>query len=52
MKLRRLRLVEDAADGRLRAVPIEQALEALDHAWDNHFAYNDRLEPAAEGARA
>jgi hypothetical protein len=51
-KLRRLRMVEENAEGRLRAAPIEQALEAIDHAWDNHFAYNGRLEPAAEGVRA
>jgi hypothetical protein len=46
-KLRRLRMVEETPGGRLRAVPIEQALEAMDHAWDNHFGYNGRLEPVA-----
>ena len=51
-KLRRLRMVEETGEGRLRAVPIGQALEALDHAWDNHFAYNGRLEPATERVQA
>jgi hypothetical protein len=52
MKLRRLRMVEETSGGRMRAAPIEQALEAIDHAWDNHFAYNGRLEPAAGSARS
>ncbi len=45
-KLRRLRMVEESGGGRVQAVPIGQALEAIDHAWDNHFAYNARLDPA------
>jgi hypothetical protein len=40
-KLKRLGLVEASADNLLRAVPIEQALQRLDHAWDNLFRYND-----------
>ncbi|HET6884523.1 MAG TPA: DUF3754 domain-containing protein [Pirellulales bacterium] len=39
-KLKRLGLVHDGADGLLRAVPIEEALELLDRAWDNLFTFN------------
>jgi hypothetical protein len=42
-KLRRLRLVEDAgdgADGRLTAVPLDEAKRRLDETWDNLFSYN------------
>jgi hypothetical protein len=39
-KLKRLGLVQGGADGLLRAVPIDQALELLDRAWDNLFTYN------------
>src|SRR6185295_2115696 len=35
-KLERLKLVTKI-DDRLAAVPIEQALESLDYAWDNYF---------------
>jgi hypothetical protein len=36
----RLGMVEQGADGRVRAKPIAQALEALDNTWDNFFKYN------------
>ena len=39
-KLKRLGLVQTGADGVLRAVPIDRALELLDRAWDNLFSYN------------
>lgn len=39
-KLRRLKLVDETADGTLRAVPIADALVNLDWAWDNYFKYN------------
>lgn len=42
-KLKRLRLVEELANGRLRAVPVARALAALDSAWDDYF----RFSPAA-----
>ncbi|MCS7047601.1 MAG: TMEM143 family protein, partial [Gemmataceae bacterium] len=38
-KLERLQLVAKNGD-RYVAVPIEQALERLDYAWDNYFKYN------------
>jgi len=38
-KLERLQLVTKNGD-RYVAVPIEQALERLDYAWDNYFKYN------------
>jgi len=38
-KLERLNLVKKHGD-RYAAVPIEQALERLDYAWDNYFKYN------------
>lgn len=38
-KLERLKLVTKN-DDRFVAVPIEQALESLDYAWDNYFTYN------------
>ena len=31
--------------------PLSNVMEAIDHAWDNHFTYNARLESAADGAR-
>ena len=44
-KLERLRLVTKRED-RFAAVPIDQALERLDHAWDNFFQYNKiNLDP-------
>jgi hypothetical protein len=39
-KLKRLGLVQTDCGGLLRAVPIDQALELLDRAWDNLFSYN------------
>lgn len=38
-KLERLKLVTRNGE-RFSAVPIEQALASLDHAWDNYFKYN------------
>jgi hypothetical protein len=38
-KLKRLRLIECMPDGRMRAVPIDVALRALDRAWDGFFPY-------------
>ena len=38
-KLRRLQIVEQLPEDRLRAVPIGNALHALDRAWDNFFQY-------------
>lgn len=40
-KLKRLHLLEETDGGRVRAVPIDKALEALDYAWDNYFKYNN-----------
>ena len=39
-KLLRLGLVEQVTGPRYRAVPIDVALERLDHAWDNFFKFN------------
>lgn len=39
-KLRRLRVIEQAAADRIRAVPIAAALANLDQAWDNFFQYH------------
>jgi len=36
----RLGLVEQGADGRCRALPLDKALQVLDHSWDNFFKYN------------
>lgn len=36
-KLKRLQIVEGSREDRLRAVPIANALQALDRAWDNFF---------------
>lgn len=41
-KLFRLGLARRDATGRLHAVPIDQALVALDRLWDNAFSYHDR----------
>jgi hypothetical protein len=40
-KLRRLGIIETTAQGRLRAVPIKEALARLDAAWDNFFDYHN-----------
>ena len=45
-KLVRLRLVSKN-ENRYVALPIDKALENLDHAWDNYFQYNQVLEAAA-----
>lgn len=47
-KLRRLHLVDDT-DGRLAAVPLEEATRRLDETWDNLFRYN--LSSAAGPSR-
>jgi len=39
-KLKRMQLVESHPDGRLRAIPIQSALVALDQAWDSWFEYH------------
>ncbi len=39
-KLVRLGLARQAADGRYVVVPLVEALEILDRAWDNYFSYN------------
>ncbi len=39
-KLLRMGLARQVADGSFVAVPLGEALEALDHAWDNYFSYN------------
>lgn len=39
-KLVRLRIVENLPNGKLRAVPIQHSLAALDQAWDNFFQYH------------
>ncbi len=44
-KLRRLRLVDEDGQGRLTAVPLDEAKRRLDRIWDGLFAY-----PAASGA--
>lgn len=45
-KLRRLGLAEPSATGRWHAVPIETALEVLDRAWDEQFAYHRPGQPS------
>ena len=39
-KLRRLRLVSDDGQGRLAAVPLDEAKRRLDETWDGLFAYH------------
>ena len=39
-KLRRLRLVDDDGQGRLTAVPLDEAKRRLDETWDDLFAYH------------
>ncbi len=39
-KLRRLRLVDDDGDGRLTAVPLDEAKRRLDQTWDDLFTYH------------
>ena len=39
-KLRRLRLVGDDGQGRLAAVPLDEATRRLDETWDDLFAYH------------
>ncbi|MDP7014234.1 MAG: TMEM143 family protein [Pirellulaceae bacterium] len=40
-KLQRLQLAHEQGSGRYVAVPIDEALRQLDHAWDNFFSYHD-----------
>lgn len=40
-KLLRMSLAKQTANGRYFAVPLVEALQALDHAWDNYFTYNN-----------
>lgn len=44
-KLERFKLVEQT-NGHYRAVPLPQALEALDYLWDNYFQYNQKKSAA------
>lgn len=39
-KLRRLRLIDDGGEGRLTAVPLDEANRRLDRTWDDLFAYS------------
>ena len=39
-KLRRLRLVDDDGEGRLAAVPLDEATRRLDETWDDLFSYH------------
>jgi hypothetical protein len=45
-KLQRLGLAEPSPTGRWRAVAIENALQTLDRAWDQQFAFHQAIEPA------
>lgn len=40
-KLQALRLLEPAEDGRLTAVPMEEAMRRLDERWDRYFEYHE-----------
>lgn len=42
-KLRRLRLVTTDDDGRLAAVPVDEAMRRLDERWDSYFQYDEPL---------
>jgi len=52
-KLLRLQLVTRRADGRLAAVPVDEACRRLDERWDNYFPFaNDAADAAgASGGR-
>ena len=43
-KLRRLRLIDDGGEGRLTAVPLDEANRRLDETWDDLFAYSSSRE--------
>jgi hypothetical protein len=43
-KLRRLRLIDDGGEGRLTAVPLDEANRRLDQTWDDLFAYSSSRE--------
>ena len=49
-KLVRLGLAEATTANRYRAIPIDAALERLDHAWDNFFTYNNQADAAQRKA--
>ena len=42
-KFHALKIVTETPDGRLRALPLERALEVLDEAWNDYFQYTKRL---------
>ena len=52
-KLRRLRLVDDDGQGRLTAVPLDEAKRRLDETWDDLFTYHARraagVQPRGNG---
>ena len=48
-KLRRLGLIDDDHDGRLSAVPLDEAKRRLDRTWDDLFAYNGPHRSALPG---
>jgi Protein of unknown function (DUF3754) len=45
-KLQRLGLAQQSPHGRWRAVAVEKALETLDRAWDQQFAFHQANQPA------
>ncbi len=45
-KLRRLELVDEDGQGRLAAVPLDEAKRRLDETWDNLFSYNAQPQAA------
>ena len=45
-KLRRLRLIDDGGEGRLTAVPLDEANRRLDQTWDDLFSYHPPLGAA------
>jgi hypothetical protein len=48
-KLRRLGLVEEPGEGRLAAVPVDEAMRRLDERWDRFFHYDDPTTGTEEG---
>jgi hypothetical protein len=45
-----MRIAERSSEGRLGVLPIDEALAALDHAWDALFSYSSE-SPEPEGKR-
>ena len=43
-KLRGLRLVDEDGEGRLAAVPLDEAKRRMDQTWDDLFAYSSSRE--------